>query len=93
MKERLTFIDFFSGIGGFHAGFEQAGIKCIGWCEFDNLIKNGTKKGYIEAHHGDGVDLSYPQSETRRARVQNIDIVNGLYDLAEKENERRNYNS
>lgn len=34
------------------------------------LIKNATKKGYIEATHGDGVDLAYPDSETRRGRVQ-----------------------
>ena len=34
------------------------------------LIKNATKKGYIEAHDGDGVDLAYPTSKTRRGRVQ-----------------------
>lgn len=34
------------------------------------LIKNATKKGYIEAHDGDGVDLAYPDSKTRRGRVQ-----------------------
>ena len=35
------------------------------------LIKNATKKGYIEDHDGDGVDLAYPDSKTRRGRVQN----------------------
>lgn len=34
------------------------------------LIKNATKKGYLEATHGDGVDLAYPESTTRRGRVQ-----------------------
>lgn len=33
-------------------------------------IKNATKKGYIEACDGDGVDLAYPDSKTRRGRVQ-----------------------
>ena len=33
-------------------------------------IKNATKKGYIEAFNGDGIDLSYPNSKTRRGRVQ-----------------------
>lgn len=33
------------------------------------LIKNGTKKGYIEAKRGDSVNLSYPTSNTRRGRV------------------------
>lgn len=35
------------------------------------LIKNATKKGYLEATDGDGVDLAYPESKTRRGRVQN----------------------
>ena len=33
-------------------------------------IKNATKKGYIKAYDGDGVDLAYPDSKTRRGRVQ-----------------------
>lgn len=33
-------------------------------------IKNATKKGYLEATYGDGVDLAYPDSKTRRGRVQ-----------------------
>lgn len=38
----------------------------------DNFIKikNATKKGYLEGTYGDGVDLSYPNSEQRRGRVQ-----------------------
>ena len=37
----------------------------------DNFIKinNGTKKGYQEAYNGDSVNLSYPNSKTRRGRV------------------------
>ena len=34
------------------------------------LIKNGTKKGYIEATDGDGIDLAFPNSNTRRGRVK-----------------------
>lgn len=33
------------------------------------LIRNGTKKGYLEAERGDSVNLSYPKSNTRRGRV------------------------
>ena len=33
------------------------------------LIKNATKKGYKEAYDGDSVNLSYPNSKTRRGRV------------------------
>ena len=31
--KQLTFVDFFSGIGGFRLGLEMAGMKCIGFCE------------------------------------------------------------
>ena len=34
------------------------------------LIKNATKQGYSEGQYGDGVDLAYPESKTRRGRVQ-----------------------
>ncbi|WP_027702304.1 DNA (cytosine-5-)-methyltransferase [Metaclostridioides mangenotii] len=33
----LTFIDFFSGIGGFRLGMEMAGHKCLGHCEIDKF--------------------------------------------------------
>ncbi|MDU5695332.1 DNA cytosine methyltransferase, partial [Clostridium sp.] len=31
----LTFIDFFSGVGGFRLGMEMAGHRCVGHCEID----------------------------------------------------------
>ena len=33
-------------------------------------IKNGTKKGYLEAHSGDGIDLINVSCNNRRGRVQ-----------------------
>ena len=33
----MTFLDFFAGIGGFRLGLEQAGHKCIGFCEYDKF--------------------------------------------------------
>ena len=32
-------------------------------------VRNGTKKGYDEAQLGDGINLAYPHSKTRRGRV------------------------
>jgi len=33
--DALTFLDFFSGIGGMRTGLEQAGMICAGHCEID----------------------------------------------------------
>lgn len=41
-----TFIDFFSGIGGFHSGLERAGMKCVGWCEFDKFAQASYRAMY-----------------------------------------------
>ena len=42
----MLFIDFFSGIGGFRLGMEQAGHKCIGHCEKDKYAE----KSYRAMH-------------------------------------------
>ena len=37
---KLTFMDFFSGIGGFRIGLERAGFECVGYCDNDkNAVK------------------------------------------------------
>lgn len=33
----MRFIDFFAGVGGFRRGMEQAGHKCVGFCEYDKF--------------------------------------------------------
>lgn len=42
----VTFIDFFSGIGGFHSGLEKAGMRCVGWCEFDKYAQKSYRAIY-----------------------------------------------
>ena len=37
MNEPLTFLDFFSGVGGFRKGFELCGMVCKGHCEIDKF--------------------------------------------------------
>jgi len=37
--EPLRFLDFFSGAGGFRAGLEQAGMRCVGHCEIDKFAE------------------------------------------------------
>lgn len=42
----MTFIDFFSGIGGFRLGMEMAGHTCVGHCEIDEFAN----RSYIAMH-------------------------------------------
>ena len=42
----MKFIDFFAGIGGFRHGFELAGHKCVGFCEWDKFAA----ASYISMH-------------------------------------------
>ena len=37
MTEPFTFLDFFSGVGGFRKGFELCGMVCKGHCEIDKF--------------------------------------------------------
>ena len=42
----LTFLDFFSGVGGFRYGLELAGMKCIGFCEKDKFARKSYEAMY-----------------------------------------------
>lgn len=51
----MQFVDFFAGIGGIRLGLEQAGHKCVGFCEFDKYARTAYKamydtKGEWESH-------------------------------------------
>jgi len=42
----VKFVDFFAGIGGIRLGLEQAGHKCVGFCEFDKYARTAYKAMY-----------------------------------------------
>ena len=42
----MKFVDFFAGIGGIRLGLEQAGHKCVGFCEFDKYARTAYKAMY-----------------------------------------------
>ena len=51
----LTFIDLFAGIGGIRKGMEEAGHKCVGYCEINEYARttyevNFDTKGEWTAH-------------------------------------------
>lgn len=58
---RLTFIDMFSGIGGFRSGMEQAGHKCVGWIEWDKFARQSYQTMYDTEGEYDAKDIQQVQ--------------------------------
>ena len=55
---QLTFIDFFSGIGGFRRGLELAGMKCVGFCENDKFAVRSYRAMYDTEGEWYGGDIT-----------------------------------
>jgi DNA (cytosine-5)-methyltransferase 3A len=51
------------------SSFSEKEIELISKVDGEVRIKQATKKGYIVAQDGDGINLSFPTSKTRRGRV------------------------
>ena len=72
-NNKLTFLDLFSGIGGFRIAAEKNNMKCIGFSEIDKDARNtyeynfDTRKEY---HFGD-------ISKIKTSRIPNFDILFG----------------
>ena len=47
-EDKLTFIDLFSGIGGFRIGMEQAGFDCVFSNDYDKYAKDHGFKHSVE---------------------------------------------
>jgi DNA (cytosine-5)-methyltransferase 1 len=45
-EKKMNFVDFFAGVGGIRLGLEQAGHKCVGFCEFDKYARTAYKAMY-----------------------------------------------
>ncbi len=66
----MKFIDFFAGIGGFHSGLEKAGMKCIGWCEFDKFAQ----KSYRAIYNTEGLWFADDVRKVRGWDVPKADL-------------------
>lgn len=72
----MKFVDLFAGIGGFRLGMEQAGHKCVAFCEIDKFARASYKaihdtKGEVEFH-----DITKVTDEQIKA-IGKVDIVCG----------------
>lgn len=66
----MNFIDFFSGIGGFHKGLENAGMKCVGWCEADKFAQ----RSYRAIHDVEGVWFSDDITKVKGQKLPDADV-------------------
>lgn len=71
----MKFLDLFAGIGGFRLGLEQAGHKCVGFCEIDKFARQSYKaihntEGEREYH--DITTVSNEDWQTLRGTVELI---------------------
>jgi DNA (cytosine-5)-methyltransferase 1 len=49
MSHQPTFVDLFSGIGGFRIGFEKAGFECLMSSEINDYCKKTYQNNFGEA--------------------------------------------
>ncbi len=47
-RNKLTFIDLFAGIGGFHLGLHDAGMKCVLACEIDKFARKTYEENFYK---------------------------------------------
>lgn len=76
--ELMTFMDICAGIGGFRAGMEQAGHKCIGFCERDKFAV----ASYTSMHCASKKQLAYLKTLPLKQRQKEIlkeEYRNGEY--------------
>ena len=67
MTEPLTFLDFFSGVGGFRKGFELCGMTCRGHCEIDKFADRSYRAIHdIQEDEWYGKILPKPNPQTCR---------------------------
>lgn len=57
IQKRFTFIDLFSGIGGFRIPLEELGGKCLGYSEIDSDCLQVYQKNFISYFNQDEVNL------------------------------------
>ncbi len=76
VKKSKTFIDLFSGVGGFRMGMEAAGHKCVGFVEIDNHARNSYSAIFDTEGEFEGHDITNITDDTVRS-IGSVDIITG----------------
>ncbi len=72
----MRFLDLFAGIGGFRLALEQAGHKCIGFCEIDKFARKTYKANFDTEGEVEWHDITTVTDEDVR-RLGSVDIITG----------------
>lgn len=75
-KNCLSFIDLFSGIGGFRLGMERAGHKCVGFCEIDKHARTSYKSIFDTTNEVEFHDITTVSDESIRS-IGSVDVIVG----------------
>lgn len=75
----MNFIDLCAGIGGIRLGLEQAGHKCVGFCEFDKFALQSYKAIHNTEGEAEFHDITKVTDDQIRelAESRRIDIIAG----------------
>lgn len=75
----MNFIDLCAGIGGIRLGLEQAGHKCVGFCEFDKFALQSYKAIHDTTDEVEYHDITAVTDDEIRelAKSRRIDIIAG----------------
>lgn len=65
----MKFIDLFAGCGGMRLGLEQAGMKCVGFCEFDRFAVTSYRAIHDTEGEWYGRDIRETRGVTSPART------------------------
>jgi DNA (cytosine-5)-methyltransferase 1 len=74
--EKLRFLDLFAGIGGFRLALEQAGHKCVGFCEIDKFARQTYKANFNTEGEVEWHDITTVTDEDVR-QLGRVDIITG----------------
>jgi DNA (cytosine-5)-methyltransferase 1 len=77
MGEKLRFLDLFAGIGGFRIGLEQAGHKCIGFCEIDKFARQAYKTNFDTEGEVEWHDITKVTDEQVGELRGKVDLIAG----------------
>lgn len=72
----MRFLDLFAGIGGFRLALEQAGHKCIGFCEIDKFARQTYKANFNTEGEVEWHDITTVTDEDVR-QLGSVDIITG----------------